>query len=124
MKRICLLVFVLMASGVGRGDAKVTTGQDPVIVNSKTIVLKLENSRVRVLEATLKPRDKEETHSHPAYVIYVIAGGKVRMHAVDGTVTEAEFKTGDVLYREAVTHWAENIGKTTIRLELVELKST
>jgi len=27
------------------------------------------------------------------------------------------------LYREAVTHWAENIGNTTIRLELVELKN-
>jgi hypothetical protein len=28
-----------------------------------------------------------------------------------------------VIYREPVTHWAENIGTTTIRLVLVELKS-
>ena len=98
-------------------------GQDPLTVNSKTIALKLENSRVRVLEATLKPGDKEKTHSHPAYVIYVIQGGKFRNHAVDGTATEGEFRTGDVIYREPVTHWAENIGNTTIRLELVELKN-
>jgi quercetin dioxygenase-like cupin family protein len=97
--------------------------QDPLIVNSKTIALKLENSRVRVLEATLKPGDKEKTHSHPAYVIYVIAGGKVRNHAADGTVTESEFRTGDVIYRDPITHWAENIGDTTIRLELIELKN-
>ena len=123
MKRIYILVFVLLAAGFVRGDAGVPRGQDPLVVNSKTIVLKLENDRVRVLEATLAPGDKEKTHSHPAYVIYVIAGGKVRKHAADGTVSEAEFKTGDVIYREPLTHWAENIGDTTIHLELVELKN-
>jgi quercetin dioxygenase-like cupin family protein len=123
MKRIYILIFVLIVTGFVRGDASVTRTQDPLVVNSKSIALKLENSRVRVLEATLKPGVKEELHSHPAYVIYVIAGGKVRNHATDGTVTEGEFRTGDVIYREPVTHWAENIGKTTIRLELVELKN-
>jgi len=122
MKRIYVLVFVLLVTGLARGDASVTREQDPLIVNAKTIALKLENSRVRVLEATLKPGDKEQTHSHPAYVIYVIAGGKFRNHAQDGTVTDGEFKTGDVIYREPVTHWAENTGDTTIRLELVELR--
>lgn len=123
MKRVYILVFVLLVTGLVRGDASVTREQDPLVVNAKTIALKLENSRVRVLEATLKPGDKEKTHSHPAYVIYVIAGGKFRNHAEDGTVTDGEFKTGDVIYREPVTHWAENIGDTTIRLELVELKN-
>jgi quercetin dioxygenase-like cupin family protein len=123
MKRIHILIFVLLVTGFARGDARITGAQDPLVVNSKSIALKFENSRVRVLEATLEPGVKEKTHSHPAYVIYVIAGGKVRTHNADGTVTEAEFRTGDVIYREPVTHWAENIGKTTIRLELVELKN-
>src|SRR6185437_2830176 len=123
MKRIYILIFVLLVTGFMRGDAGVTGAQDPLVVNSKSITLKLENSRVRVPEATLAPGVKEKMHSHPAYVIYVIAGGKVRNHAADGTVTEANFKTGDVVYREPLTHWAENIGQTTIRLELVELKN-
>ncbi len=123
MKRIFILMLVLLVSGFVRGDASITSSQDPLVVNSKTIALKLENARVRVLEATLKPGEQEKTHSHPAYVIYVIAGGKVRNHAVDGKVTEVEFRTGDVIYREPLTHWAENIGNTTIRLELVELKN-
>jgi quercetin dioxygenase-like cupin family protein len=123
MKRVYVPVFVLLVTGLVRGDASVARVQDPLIVNAKTIALKLENSRVRVLEATLKPGDKEQTHSHPAYVIYVIAGGKFRNHAQDGTVTDGEFKTGDVIYREPMTHWAENTGDTTIRLELVELKN-
>lgn len=123
MKRMHILIFALLATAFVRSDASVTRAQDPLVVNSRTIALKLENARVRVLEATLKPGDKEKTHSHPAYVIYVIEGGRVRTHGTDGSVVEAEFKTGDVIYREAVTHWAENIGKTTIRLELVELKN-
>ena len=117
MKRIYIVMFVLLATGFVRGD------QDPAVVNSNTIARKLENSRVRVLEATIKPGEKEKTHSHPAYVVYVIEGGKFRNHAADGTVTEGEFKTGDVLYRDPLTHWAENTGTTTIRLVLVELKS-
>ena len=123
MKRLCFLLFILLVTGFIRGDANIAPTQDPLVVNPKSIVLKLENSRVRVLEATIAPGVKEKMHSHPAYVIYVIQGGKVRTHGADGTVTEAEFKAGDVIYREPVTHWAENIGNTTIRLELVELKN-
>ena len=123
MKRIYILIFVLLVTGFVRGDVGVRRTQDPLVVNSKSIALKLENSRVRVLEATLEPGVKEKMHSHPAYVIYVIVGGKVRNHAADGALTEVEFRTGDVIYREPLTHWAENIGNTTIRLELVELKN-
>lgn len=129
MKRMYILIAALLATGftpllaTGLMRSATARSQDPLVVNSKTIALKLENDRVRVLEATLKPGAKEQLHSHPAYVIYVIEGGKVRTHGLDGTAVEAEFKTGDVIYRDPVTHWAENIGKTTIRLELVELKN-
>ena len=124
MKRIYILALMLLVGGLVRSDVAFTRPQDPLVVNSSTISLKLENSRVRVLEATLKPGDKEKTHSHPAYVIYVIQGGKYRNHAADGTVTDAEFHTGDVIYRDPIPrHWAENTGDTTIRLELVELKN-
>lgn len=98
------------------------SAQDPAVVNAKTIRVKFENDRVRVLEATLRPGDKEQPHSHPAYVIYVLAGGKVRSHAADGKTAETELAAGDTLYRDPLTHWAENIGTTTIHLILVELK--
>ena len=123
MKRIYILSVFLLVICFVRGDASITNPQDVLTANPKTILSKLENSRVRVLEATLKPGAKEAIHSHPAYVIYVIEGGKVRTHGADGTVTEAEFRSGDAIYRDPVTHWAENIGDTTIRLVLVELKN-
>lgn len=100
------------------------SGQDPAIVNAKTIKIKFENDRVRVLEAELPPGTKEQVHSHPAYVIYVQAGGKVRNYAADGKTTESELKTGEVLYRDPLTHAAENIGNTTMHFILVELKTS
>jgi beta-alanine degradation protein BauB len=99
------------------------SAQDPAAVNSKTIKVKFENEKVRVLEAELPPGTKEQVHSHPAYVIYVLAGGKVRNYAADGKTTEVELKTGEVLYREPLTHSAENIGSTTLHMILVELKT-
>jgi quercetin dioxygenase-like cupin family protein len=98
------------------------SAQDPAVVNAKTITVKLENERVRVLEAILAPGDKEQLHSHPANVFYVVAGGKIRNHAADGKTTETDLQAGQVFYRDPVTHWAENIGSTTLRVILVELK--
>ena len=98
-------------------------GQDPAVVNARTIKVKFENEKVRVLEAELPPGVKEQVHSHPAYVIYVLAGGQVRNYAADGKTTETEMKTGEVLYREPLTHAAENIGTTAMHMILVELKT-
>ena len=123
MKRVTILLFVLLAAGFVRGDVNVSREQDPVVVNAKTIVMKLDNPRVRVYDVTVKPGEKEKTHSHPAYVVYVIEGGKIRNHLPDGAAVEAEFKAGDVFFRDPLTHWAENIGNTTIRLVVVELKN-
>jgi quercetin dioxygenase-like cupin family protein len=99
------------------------TAQDPAVVQSRTVKAKFENEKVRVLEAELPAGVKEAVHSHPAYVIYVVAGGRVRNYAAEGTTTETELKTGDVLFREPLTHAAENIGTTTMHFILVELKT-
>lgn len=104
---------------LGSGAA---SAQDPVVVNAKTIHVKFENDRVRVLEATLPPGAKEQVHSHPAHVIYVLEGGKIRNYAADGKVTDAVLKAGDVIYRDPLTHSAENIGANPLHLILVELK--
>ena len=97
-------------------------GQDPAVVNPKTIRIKLENDRVRVLEATLPPGVKEQVHSHPAYVIYIVEGGRYRNYAADGKITEGTFNSGDVIYRDPLTHAAENIGDKPMHMILVELK--
>ena len=98
--------------------------QDPAVVNPGSVKVVLANDRVRVLESTLEPGQKEQLHSHPACVIHVLAGGTARNHSADGRTTEVTLETGATVYREPLTHWAENIGKTTIHLIIVELLDT
>ena len=63
MNRTFALLFVLLTTAPLRGDVTVTRAQDPLQVNSQTIALKLENPRVRVLEATLKPGQRKNSLS-------------------------------------------------------------
>jgi beta-alanine degradation protein BauB len=109
---LVLLAFVIVSSA---------SAQDTLKVNSDSVTLKFENQRVRVLEFLFKPGAKENTHSHPRYVTYVIRPGTTRNHR-DGTISNYTFKKGEVLYREPLTHWSENIGGTTINGIMFELK--
>lgn len=118
-----ILICVILAAFTFLVPTASLRAQDPALVNSKTVKVRLDNDKVRVLEAELPPGTKEAVHSHPAYVIYVQTGGKVRNYAADGKTTESELKNGDVLFRDPLTHAAENIGTTTMHFILVELKA-
>src|ERR1041385_1537302 len=113
-----LIIFVSTVACIAAAQ-----GQDPAIVNARTIKVLFENDRVRVLEANLPAGVKEQVHSHPAYVIYVLEGGRYRNFASDGKVTEGELKAGEVLFRKPLTHAAENIGDKSLHMILVELKT-
>ena len=104
-------------------ESRVARAQDTLQVNSDSVRLKLENGRVRVLESVLPPGSKEKVHSHPwPYLVYVIKGGTIRNHFPDGKVATSDLKAGDVIYRDPVTHWGENVGSTEISEIMVELK--
>jgi quercetin dioxygenase-like cupin family protein len=117
---MCLAVGSLMLV-VG---SRIAPAQDVAVVNVKNIQVKLDNAKVRVLESFLAVGETEPMHSHPTYVTYVIEGGKIRNHFPDGTTKDAEVKAGDVIYREATTHFTENIGTTKVHVLLVEMKPT
>jgi quercetin dioxygenase-like cupin family protein len=111
---LAVLGLSLCASGIAAQDAEKAS--------PKVVKLRLENERVRVLETLSNPGDREMMHSHPQNIVYVIEGGKLRISTPDGKTTEVEFKTGDTIWREPVTHAAENIGKTRFHAIIVELK--
>jgi quercetin dioxygenase-like cupin family protein len=117
--RFWLPLFTVLALGLA---ASGLSAQDAEKVSPKIVKLKLENERVRVLETVSRPGDKEGMHSHPANVVYVIAGGKLRITTADGKSTDVEFKTGDTIWREPVTHSAVNIGTTVLHAIIVEMK--
>ena len=100
-----------------------TTARDAATVTPKVVQVKLENDRVRVLEFTSDPGDKEDWHSHPAFVVYVLTGGTLRITTPDGKADDVEFKAGDIRWRDPVTHSTENIGQTRLHAILVELET-
>ena len=113
---LCALAFAFMFAAIP------ALAQDPVKAAPQAFKEILNNSEVRVLEYSSKPGDKEAMHSHPAVLLYVLQGGKLKSTAPDGTSKEIEYKTGDIQWRPAVTHTGENVGTTEMKSLLIEVK--
>jgi beta-alanine degradation protein BauB len=94
--------------------------QDVMQYGLKHLKVLAEDDRVRVLKFTPKRGDKTPVHSHPATVVYVIKGGRVRVTLLDGSTRESEFKSGDTLLRPPVTHADEALDD--LEMVLIELK--
>lgn len=102
--------------------AESTPTLDPVAISPQLYTVRFENDRVRVLEYRLKAGGKEPMHSHPPGVVFALADATVRTTLPDGTVVAYPSHAGDVLWRDAVTHSAENVGTTEAHYYAVELK--
>ena len=103
-------------------SSKVMSLQDPVKLSPQYYKILLGNDRVRVLEYHSTPGDKEPMHSHPPGVVYYLRSSKSKTTYPEGRVTEVEHKSGDIMWREAVTHASENIGSTDAHILAIELK--
>ena len=119
MKRI---IWVILAVAVFL-TVKVSFAQDPLEVGPHVYKFAFENERVRVMNLDLKPGDKIATHSHPDHFVYVLSGGKLLLSYPDGSTKDFEGKAGDVIWINAETHAAENVGDTELKAVIVELKN-
>jgi beta-alanine degradation protein BauB len=92
-----------------------------------------ENEKVRVLDVTIKPGEKEPFHFHPASVMTVITGAKLRI--TEATVNDGKLVTGKTievgkdnfqppaLWNPQGLRSVENIGLVTYHAYQIELKS-
>lgn len=113
---IILSVFMLLLSpGV--------SAQDPVKAASKIFKkVAVDNDEVRVMHVEYAPGDVADWHYISNHVVYVVSGGKVEVTAKGKKANAMELKTNDVKYMKAETHMVKNVGKTTIKLVVTELK--
>ncbi len=118
MRKLLCITIALVAGAT----MTVANAQDPLDVAPHMYKKLFENERVRVMEVTFNPGDSILAHSHPDHHVYAASGGTLKISKPDGSSVDAEIKTGDVLFIPAETHWAKNIGKTTIKLIVNELK--
>ena len=112
-----LATIALLASMV-----PIVQGQDPTKVDATIYKSLFENERVRANMITFLPGKSIAMHAHPDHVIYWITGGTLRITNQGEKPVEITGKEGDVMFLPAVSHAAENIGKTEIRIFQVELK--
>ncbi len=82
----------------------------------------MENDRVRVIDARFKPGVKAAMHSHPDHVLYIFNDGKMKITPSNGKPQTMDLKTGQVIWMDATSHEAENLGKTDVHMLVVELK--
>src|SRR6266478_2084696 len=98
--------------------------QDPVKTSPQYYKVLLENDQVRVLEYRLKAGEKEAMHSHPAGVVYVLSGTKLKISYPDGKTEERSATAGETIWREPTTHALQNIGDTEAHAIAIDLKTS
>jgi beta-alanine degradation protein BauB len=95
---------------------------DALKAASNVSKLIMENDRVRVIDARFKPGIKAAMHSHPDHVLYIFNDGKMKITPSNGKPQIMDLKTGQVIWMDATSHEAENLGKTDVHMLVVELK--
>ncbi len=119
LRTLARILFAAVALGLLAAPA---LAQDPLKVAPTMYKLVFENERVRIMEVSFKPGEKIAQHSHPDHFGYILEAGKLKISKPDGTSSELDGKVGDVVWIPTETHSGENIGKTTVRVLVVELK--
>lgn len=114
LKMVALVNFVFLCSA--------SFAEDPLNVAPKMYKRLFENEKVRVLEVTFNPGDKIKEHSHPDHFVTVLEAGRLKIFKPDGTSQEMELSKEQVVWIPAESHWAENVGKTRIKLLVSEMK--
>lgn len=118
-----LLAGVLLASLAFARPLGVILFQDATKLAPQMYKVVLENSHVRAVDYHIKPGEKEPMHSHPCGVlVYYFTDSNMRGSSPAGAVSESHNKAGDVVWRDPVTHFTENIGKSEVHALLVEPK--
>lgn len=103
-------------------SAVALVGQDPKKVDPTIYKQQLENDRVRVFMVTFKPGQSIKVHKHPDHVVHAITSGKIMIHESGKDPATIDVKAGMTLFLPAQSHSAKNMGKTTLKLLVVELK--
>ena len=120
-----IFLFVLLpAIAAGQPPAGRVTQIDAVSVSPDRFKVLLENVHVRVVEYVLLPGERDQWHTHPPNVSYVVTGGVLRITTEDGQSFLTDEKAGSATWMDTLgRHYAQNVGKTPVRIVLIEIKS-
>lgn len=104
-KLVSLVPLLLLAAVVG---AAVPKPLDPLRVAPHIYSLEFENERVRVLKQIVRNGENQPLHAHPDRLqVYLQTCGWLEDDGMGGQRMQ-EFKFGEVVWADAVTHGGEN----------------
>lgn len=119
-----LPILVSFLACAGLSQAANAQAIDAVRASPDRFRVLLDNNEVRVVEYVLQPGQRDQWHTHPAKVSYVVNGGTLRITLADGTSAVSEERQGTARWMNTLgRHYATNIGKTPVRIVLVEVKN-
>lgn len=96
---------------------------DPVTLDPDKFEIRLENNRIRVLEAKVPSGEGHGMHWHPEHLIYTLSSYKVRDTFPDGSTKTIERGAGELLWGEELTHSMQNVGDTGVHALIIEFKT-
>ena len=115
-----LLILLMLSIPLGAEEIKAV---DPVSVSPEKFTVILENNHLRVIEYSLKPGERDDWHTHPAKLSYVLESGTLRITTAGGESFVVDEHSGAASWMDSLgLHYAENIGVTAVRILLVEIK--
>jgi len=87
----------------------------------------LENERVRIVLATIKPGGESPSVTRELdRIVYAVKGGAIERIYENGTTTPVNYKTGDVVFsnkpEDKQKYAVKNIDKSTVILQVTFLK--
>ena len=75
------------------------------------------------IEVTYMPGKATNVHTHPAFFVYVLEGGTLKITMGDGKVETLELKAGDSMFgMPEGPHSTVNPGNKPVKLLLIEMK--
>ncbi len=124
MYKLVILINAILVMGASYVVAQAQSPTiDPAVVSPTMNTVLLENEYVRVIVYQINPGEKDDWHTHPAKVSYVISGGSLRITTKEGASFIVEEEANSASWFGTVgEHYGENVGKTPVRIVFVEIK--
>ena len=110
-------IFILLLSSFS------AIAQEWKNVNPKMNHILADTTFLRATEVVLEPGEKSDMHTHPAHFFYGLTQGKLMIHYKDGKDEPFNLSVGfSGVSGPERPHVTENVGTTTVKFLLVELK--
>jgi len=116
-KKSLLLGFIVALSASIYAQDSMEATSTP---SMKTI---LNNEKVKVIQIEYAPGQVAPMNYYPEHVAYVVNGGKMEMTEKGKEAKVMDLNDGDAMYMAASTDMFKNVGNTTVKLVVTEMKS-